>query len=127
MTASIVVIDDEPAIRELLDMILSEEGYNVTNFDEFYGLDSVLEAQPDLIILDVKLPKISGIELSQMFKGHPVSRNIPLLGLSASSEKQVAGMQCDAFLPKPFDVDELLNHVQVLLNPRLNQLEALAS
>lgn len=116
----IVVIDDEVAIRELLEIILGDEGYRITSFDEFYGIESLLKAQPDLIILDVRLPKISGIELSQMLKGHPESKEIPLLGLSALSEKQMDGLQCDAFVAKPFDVDELVRQVDGLLKSKCN-------
>lgn len=116
----IVVIDDEVAIRELLEIILGDEGYRITSFDEFYGIESLLKTQPDLIILDVRLPKISGIELSQMLKGHPESKEIPLLGLSALSEKQMDGLQCDAFVAKPFDVDELVRQVDGLLKSKCN-------
>jgi two-component system phosphate regulon response regulator PhoB len=120
-------MDDEAAIRELLNMILVEENYQVVEFEEFQGMDSLVKADPALIILDAKLPKVSGIEVSQLLKAHPKMRQVPILALSASSEKELTEMCCEAFLPKPFNVDELLEHVEALLKPQSQRLEALAS
>lgn len=111
----IVVIDDDKNIQELLETLLSEEGYAVTRFEYFRGMETVLKARPDLIILDVRMPGISGIELSQMLKSHPESKEVPLLGLSAWPEKNMEGLLCEAFVSKPFDVEKLLILIDSLI------------
>lgn len=127
MKTPILIIDDELAIRELLTMILSEENYNVVMFDQFTGMEEILAVAPALIILDAKMPRISGIELSHMLKAHPQTCKVPLLALSASSPKELARMECDGFLSKPFDVNELIEKVDNLLKSSQLHLEALAS
>ncbi len=119
MNSSILVIDDEAAIRDLLTMILSEEGYDVSNLAQLSSIEPIIAASPDLVILDMRMPGISGTKLSHMLKANPYTSSIPLLGISAATENETSEMQCDAFLPKPFDVDELLTRVDQLLQQQV--------
>ncbi|MEI6043217.1 MAG: response regulator [Chloroflexota bacterium] len=126
MSVSILIIDDDSAIRELLKMLLSDEGYEIVEIENLSGIEPILTVKPDLIILDMKMPKISGAELSQMLKNHPQTRSIPLLGLSGSSEREAMSLHCNAFVSKPFDVDNLLEQIQLLLEPNPSRLGMLA-
>jgi DNA-binding response OmpR family regulator len=118
----IVVVDDDRDIQELLGMLLIDEGYKVTGFEEFPGMEEIINTRPDLIILDVKMRKFNGIELSRQLKNHPGSKEIPLLGLSASAENEISEFQCEAFVRKPFDIDVLLSHVCSLINGKTGHI-----
>ncbi len=117
MTARIAVIDDEPNIRDLLSLALKHRGFDVRcAADGASGLALVREWSPDLIVLDVMMPKVSGIELL------PALRRVtdaPVVMLSARGEVEdrveglVAG--ADDYLSKPFEISELLAHVDAKL------------
>lgn len=117
MNACIAVIDDEPHIRDLLALALSHGGYTVRCVaDGAAGLALVREWSPDLIVLDVMMPKASGIELL------PALRRIteaPILMLSARGEvdDKVAGLAhgADDYLSKPFEISELLARIEAKL------------
>ena len=120
----IVVIDDEPRIRELLELTLGHRGYAVrTAPDGPAGLEIVKEWEPDLIVLDVMMPKITGIELLPMVRR---ITDAPVIMLSAKGEveNRVAGLEggADDYLSKPFEMSELLAHVEAKL--RRPHLEA---
>ena len=126
MNARILVIDDDSAIRELLTMILTEEGYQAIEHNAFCGLDPVLAVQPDLILLDARMPRMSGIEASRLLKTYPQTSKIPIIAMSASIPKEFAAMQCDSYILKPFDVDNLLHKVASLLKHNPTYLESVA-
>lgn len=117
MNARIVVIDDEPNIRDLLSLALGHRGFDVRcAADGASGLALVREWSPDLIVLDVMMPKVSGIELL------PALRRVtdaPIVMLSARGEVEdrveglVAG--ADDYLSKPFEISELVAHVDAKL------------
>lgn len=117
MTSRIAVIDDEPHIRELLSLALGHRGYEVRcASDGAAGLELAREWSPDLIVLDVMLPKASGFEVL------PELRRItdaPIVMLSARGEVEdkVEGLAhgADDYLSKPFEISELLAHVDAKL------------
>jgi two-component system, OmpR family, response regulator MtrA len=120
----IAVIDDEPNIRDLLSLALGHRGFDVRcAADGPAGLALVREWSPDLIVLDVMMPKVSGIELL------PALRRVtdaPIVMLSARGEveNRVEGLTAgaDDYLSKPFEISELLAHVEAKL--RRPHLEA---
>lgn len=117
MTARIAVIDDEPHIRELLKLALSHAGYSVDcAADGSAGLALVKQSSPDLIVLDVMMPRVSGIELL------PAIRRVtdaPVVMLSARGEveSKVEGLAhgADDYLSKPFEISELLARIDAKL------------
>lgn len=113
----VVVIDDEPRIRELLELTLGHHGYQVrTAPDGPAGLDLVKGWEPDLIVLDVMMPKISGIQLLPMLRR---VTDAPVIMLSARGEVEtkVEGLSvgADDYLSKPFEMSELLAHLNAKL------------
>ncbi|MBV9271430.1 MAG: response regulator transcription factor [Candidatus Eremiobacteraeota bacterium] len=113
----IAVVDDEPRIRELLELTLAHGGYDVRSAaDGQAALSLVREWQPDLVILDVMLPKIDGIALLPMIRR---LTDVPVVMLSAKGEieDRVAGLShgADDYLSKPFEIAELLAHVEAKL------------
>ncbi len=128
MNARIAVIDDEPHIRELLSLALGHRGYAVRSAaDGAAGLALVREWSPDVIVLDVMMPKVSGIELL------PALRRVtdaPIVMLSARGEvdNKVEGLAhgADDYLSKPFELSELLAHIEAKLRrPHLEARSAL--
>lgn len=117
MNPRIAVIDDEPHIRDLLSLALGHRGYAVRCApDGAAGLALVREWSPDLIVLDVMMPKASGIELLPAFRR---ITEAPIVMLSARGEvdDKVEGLAhgADDYLSKPFEISELLARVEAKL------------
>lgn len=118
MSARILVIEDEERIRQFLKRGLTYEKYAVeTAVDGQEGLDKARDNPPDLVLLDVMLPGIDGLEVCRRLRA--ASDDVPILMLTAkeSIEDRVAGLNAgaDDYLTKPFSFDELLARVRALL------------
>jgi len=119
----VLVVDDVLANRELLEGHLVGLGYNVRQAaDGVEALSEVERAEPDLILLDIDMPRMDGLTLCARLKGHPQRRLIPIVLITAHHERAVRlrGIEAgaDDFLTKPFDPTELLVRTRVLLRDR---------
>jgi len=119
----ILIAEDEPDTANLLQFHLQRRGYHTTvASDGFNALNLTFERRPDLIILDLMLPKLHGFEVCRMLKDSPSTRHIPVFMLTAlaSPENKVQGFGVGAndYLTKPFEVSELLARVESLLSLR---------
>jgi signal transduction histidine kinase/DNA-binding response OmpR family regulator/HAMP domain-containing protein len=114
---SILVVDDEPHIRELLRQELEAAGYLVrTAKDGIEALQQVKTLPPDLIILDVMMPNISGFDLAAVLKSDPATMNIPTIILSIIQDKEKGyRLGIDRYLSKPINTELLLNDIKTLL------------
>lgn len=113
----VLVVEDEPAQREVLAYNLEAEGFRVLRAgDGEAALLSVEEDQPDLIVLDWMMPHLSGIEVCRRLKTRPETRTIPVIMLSARSEEvdRVRGLEtgADDYVVKPYSVAELMARVR---------------
>jgi two-component system response regulator MprA len=118
MSARILLADDDRAIREALTRALTLEGYDVVQApDGAAALGLVESAQPDVAILDVMMPNVDGLTVCRVLRAE--KNRIPILMLTARTETpdRVAGLDAgaDDYLPKPFDLDELLARLRALL------------
>jgi two-component system phosphate regulon response regulator PhoB len=116
----VLVIEDEPAQREVLSYNLNAEGYRVTKAENGeQGLLVVAEDAPDVIVLDWMLPHVSGIEICRQLKTRNDTRTIPIIMLSARSEEvdKVRGLEtgADDYVVKPYAVAELMARVRTQL------------
>ncbi len=114
----ILIIEDETALRQGLRDNLEFEGYEVlTASDGPAGLAAIRDERPDLVVLDVILPRLSGFEICRTVRRE--GRHVPILMLTARSEEpdRVRGFDCgtDDYLVKPFSVPELLGRIKALL------------
>lgn len=116
----VLVVEDETAQREVLQYNLEAEGFNVVLADN--GEDALLlvqEEQPDLLVLDWMLPRVSGIEVCRQVKADPATRSIPIIMLSARSEEsdRVRGLEtgADDYVVKPYSVVELMARLRTQL------------
>ncbi|MGL5011427.1 MAG: response regulator, partial [Paracoccaceae bacterium] len=117
---SVLLVEDEPAQREVLSYNLAAEGFRVTTAaDGDEALMLVGEAAPDLILLDWMLPNVSGIEVCRRLKLRPETRLIPIIMISARSEEvdRVRGLEtgADDYIIKPYSVVELIARVRAAL------------
>ncbi len=123
----VLVVDDRQSNRELLEGRLADLGYDVREAkDGVEALDAVAAEEPDLILLDIDMPRLDGIAVCERLKAHPIYRLIPIVILTASSDRdtKLRGLEAgaDDYLSKPFDSKELLIRTKVLLRQRaLNQ------
>ncbi len=116
----ILVIEDEPHIIKLVSFILSSKGYEVVGADNgAAGIRKAGEEKPDLIILDVMMPKMDGFETARLIKSNPSTRGIPILMLSSKAqfEDKMKGIDSGAmdYITKPFERQELLDKVKACL------------
>ena len=123
----VLVVDDMAANRELLQGHLDDLGYDVREArDGVEALEAVAAEEPDLILLDIDMPRLDGIAVCEQLKAHPTRRLIPIVILTASNDRstKLRGIAAgaDDYLSKPFDAKELLIRTRVLLRQRaLNQ------
>lgn len=117
---TVLLVEDEPAQREVLAYNLEAEGFRVTRAetgDE--ALMLVAEEAPDIVVLDWMLPGVSGIEICRQLKTKPDTRSIPIIMLSARSEEvdRVRGLEtgADDYVVKPYSVVELMARVRAQL------------
>lgn len=127
MPASVLVVEDEPAIAELLTVTLQYGGYYPLHApDAQVASTLVAEVLPDLIVLDRALPGNSGIEFLRALRSTERGGEVPVIMLSAfgSEEDRVEGLEAgaDDYLPKPFSPKELLARIKAVLRRRAPQL-----
>ncbi|MBN2423922.1 MAG: response regulator [Calditrichaceae bacterium] len=115
---TILVVDDSIVIRKMVEIALEDEKYNIqTAVSGKEGLDKIDQINPDLVILDLMLPDISGIDILKTVKA---SKGIPVIMLSGKDSPQMVenakSEGADAFLPKPFKDDELVEKIKSLIS-----------
>lgn len=117
--ASILVVDDDPAIVDIITQVLAAEGY-VTRAcrNGLEALDVLNEWRPDLILLDLWMPKMDGWEFRRRQLTLDVARDVPVVLLSAGGrlEEHAQTLDAAAAIPKPFDLTDLLSVVDAVLN-----------
>lgn len=119
--ANVLVVDDEPNIVLSLEFLMEQAGFQVTTAEDGeQALESVKNAQPDLILLDISLPGISGFDVLEQLRGQPDTASLPIIMLTAHGreverEKGMA-LGADDYITKPFSTQTLVEKVKALLN-----------
>jgi CheY-like chemotaxis protein len=121
--SKILIADDNHQNCELLDAYLADEGYQIEMaYDGQQALDAVARLQPDLILLDIMMPKMSGYEVCQRLKSNPKTRQIPVIMVTALAEmgdiEKAVNAGTDDFLTKPVNKLELTTRVRFALRYR---------
>lgn len=116
----ILVVDDESDVTELLEYNLNREGFEVASINNpLLILGTAREFAPDMIVLDVMMPDLNGIQIARMLRADPAMAHVPILFLTArdQAEDRVRGLEAgaDDYICKPFDVRELLLRIQAIL------------
>jgi len=126
MAATILLVEDEPAIQELIAANLGRAGHHVVRASDAESAQRIVrEALPDLVLLDWMLPGMSGIELARRLRADERTRTIPIIMLTARGEEQdkVAGLEtgADDYITKPFSPRELVARIKAVLRRRAPQ------
>jgi DNA-binding response OmpR family regulator len=111
MNKKILICDDDEDILEMLELILEDTGYEIITERNSLNLNHLIESRsPDLIILDLWMPALSGDEVLRNLRKNPETENLPVIVISASREGEFIADQAGAsgYIAKPFDYDELL-------------------
>ena len=113
---TVLVVEDDPAIRELVADLLADEGYAVLQAENGrQGLRLAREHAPSVIMVDQVLPEMTGLEVLERLHAQLATRHIPVILVSGLAQSLRDGdHQADRVLSKPFDIDALLAHVDSL-------------
>ena len=118
---TILIVDDNPLNMKLVNVLLAGEGYSVrTAGDAKEALAVLHECHPQMILMDIQLPGIDGLELTRRLKADPSTRDITILGLTAyamkGDEERIRSAGCDGYVPKPIDTRALPGLIKSFLN-----------
>ncbi len=117
----ILVVEDDPKSLKLIRDLLKVSGYKtIEATDGKQGVELAKSKKPDLILMDVQMPVMDGLEATRILKADAVTRNIPILALTSyamkGDEDRILEAGCDGYLAKPFDIQELLQEVAKYLS-----------
>jgi DNA-binding response OmpR family regulator len=120
MATRILVVEDDPDIAELVARYLERDGYQVDRVASGReGLDRIVAKPPALVILDVMLPEVNGLEICRLVRGNEKTAGVPIIMLTARAEEseRIVGLEvgADDYIAKPFSPNELVARVRALL------------
>lgn len=120
MKKSVVIIEDEPFIIEALTFLLENEGLDVQSIsDGANAIDFIIKSKPNLVILDIMLPNVSGMKILEDIRSMDEISNLPVLMLTAKGQKKDRRAAEEAgvskFMTKPFDNQELIENVKAMI------------
>jgi|TARA_B100000315_G_scaffold256027_1_gene300978 two-component system cell cycle response regulator DivK len=121
MAKSILIVEDNELNMKLIDDLLQAHGYNTlqTN-DGREAVNLTEENKPDLILMDIQLPKISGLNITKIIKANNDLKNIPIIAVTAfamkGDEEKILEGGCDGYISKPISVPDFLKTVAEFLN-----------
>ncbi|MES1981619.1 MAG: phosphate regulon transcriptional regulator PhoB [Pseudomonadota bacterium] len=127
MSANILIVEDEPAIQELLAFNVLQCGFRpIQAHDAASALNHISRVLPDMILLDWMLPGISGVELARRLRADQRTRNIPIIMLTARNDEhdKIMGLEsgADDYITKPFSPRELMARIRAVLRRRTPQI-----
>ena len=119
MANTVLVVDDDRLIREVITLALEDSGYTVVTAEGVDALEVATRAGPAVVLLDINMPLIDGVEVRRQLRANPTTAQIPVIALSAATNLRARAteMRADDYLAKPFDIDELLLRVDKWAGP----------
>ena len=128
MTNKVFIVEDEPDLRDTLQYNFENEGFKVKSFPNGESfLETIKNDKPNLVILDLMLPGISGLDVCRDLRMNEVNENVAVVMLTAKSEEidRIVGFElgADDYVTKPFSVRELILRVKVLLKKRSDDID----
>jgi DNA-binding response OmpR family regulator len=120
MSKRILIVDDEPSIVISLEFLMRREGFEVSVArDGEEGLAAIRAQRPDLVVLDVMMPRLNGFEVCEAVRADPALAEVRILMLTAKAREAEVNkglaLGADAYIPKPFSTRELVGRVHALL------------
>jgi len=125
MSKKILIVDDEEALVDIMAARLEKSGFDVlVAYDGLHGLELARKEKPDLIVLDIMLPKMDGYNVCRMLKFDNLYKHIPIILATAKGQKTDfetgKSVSADAYIVKPFEWEDLLEEIDKLLNKKLD-------
>jgi CheY-like chemotaxis protein len=114
----ILIIDDEPLNMKLFTLTLNRRGYRVLQASDGYqGFVLAHDSRPDLIVMDVQLPSLSGLDVTQALKDSIHTRDIPIVIMTAFliDDEELRKSRCDGYMPKPFIIKDFVKLIETLI------------
>ena len=123
MKEKILIVEDNPPNMRLMEMTLRLKGYKMLQaIDGEEALNMAIREKPDLIIMDLNLPKVSGLEVTKRLRQMPAFNHTPIIAVTAHAMKgdkeKIIEVGCDAYLPKPINTHQLPRVVAEMLRQR---------
>ncbi len=121
MTKTILIVEDDPKNLELFRDLLQVSGYKtVEATDGKQGIELARAKKPDLILMDIQLPRMDGLEATRILKADATTSNVPVIALTAYAMKgdkeRILEAGCDGYLAKPINTDEFLRDMAKYLS-----------
>jgi len=121
MAKTVLIVEDDPLNMKLFNDLLQASGYDILqSIDGKDALDLAREHHPDLIIMDIQLPEVSGMDYTKMLKADDALKDIPVLAVTAfalkGDEEKILEAGCDGYIAKPITVPNFLKKVEKLIN-----------
>ncbi|NNC07688.1 response regulator [Corallococcus exiguus] len=114
----VLIVDDEFGIVEAVRDLLSDEGYRTaTALNGREALDRMRQERPSMVLLDYMMPVLNGPGVLESMQKDPALRDVPVVMMSASPPDFWQHLPCAGFLPKPFDIEQLLGMVRRMVGP----------
>ncbi len=118
---TVVIVDDEPAMVDMLTTFLTMKGFQVHGaYTGMAGLDAIERVQPDVVLLDLMLPDIDGFEVCRRLRSRPAYASLPVVIISARAETEAVeramGAGANAYMVKPLRFPELLEEIAKLVS-----------
>ena len=128
MSTDILIVEDEPGVVMAIQFLMEQQGHNVLVAERGEeALDIISKCKPDLVLLDIMLPGISGWEVCEIIRSNPDCRNVRIIFLTARGDgAEIArglDLGADAYITKPFSNDQLIARVQAVLENALKKTE----
>ncbi len=122
-TDLILVVEDDPDLCDLIASVLEDylEVETVTAGDGEQALELIVKLKPDLVLLDIGLPKLSGLDVAKTVKSDPQTWSIPLVAVTAAPLPETIIAGCDYHFVKPFDLFALVEKLKDLFEPRTDR------
>ncbi len=118
MSKKVLVCDDDEGILDMVSFVLEDSGFEVIPESNSLNVSSLIEKEkPDLLLLDLWMPVLSGDQVLKMLRSNPETKDLPVIVISASTEGQKIAQEAgaSAFIAKPFDIDQLIDRVETIL------------
>lgn len=121
----VLIVEDNPLNMKLFSAMIGAQGYDVLQaMDGPLGLDMAQREHPDLIIMDIQLPGMSGLEVTQQLKSADATRDIPIIATTAfalrGDEEKIRASGCDGYMAKPIAITQFLDLIDSFIRPAAN-------
>ena len=125
-TARILLVEDNPMNRRVIEFILKAQGYTVIEArDGQEALEMLKDVAPDLILMDLQLPGLDGFSATRMIKGNPATKHVPVVALTAyamsGDAERAREAGCDGYITKPIDPDDFPQIVATYLKSAIRK------